>query len=51
MSDFEGRHFEGEIVLWAARWYCRDGVSYRDLEQMLGERGEWAYAFYVVQHG
>jgi len=39
MSDFKGRHFEGEIVLWAVRWYCRYGVSYRDLEQMLGERG------------
>ena len=39
MSDFKGRHFEGEIVLWAVRWCCRYGVSYRDLEQMLGERG------------
>jgi len=39
MSDFKGRHFEGEIVLWAVRWYCRYGVSYRDLEQMIGERG------------
>lgn len=40
MSDFKGRHFEGEIVLWAVRWwYCRYGVSYRDLEEMLGERG------------
>jgi transposase, IS6 family len=39
MSDFKGRHFEGEIVLWAVRWYCRYGASYRDLEQMMGERG------------
>ena len=39
MSDFKGRHFEGEIVLWAVSWYCRYGVSYRDLEQMMGERG------------
>ena len=39
MSDFKGRHFEGDIVLWAVRWYCRCGVSYRDLEQMMGERG------------
>lgn len=37
MSDFKGRHFDGEIVLWAVRWYCRYGVSYRDLEQMMGE--------------
>lgn len=39
MSDFKGRHFEGEIVLWAVRWYCRYEVSYRDLEQMMSERG------------
>ena len=26
-------------MLWAVRWHCRYGVSYRDLEQMLGERG------------
>ena len=23
MSDFKRRHFEGETVLWAVRWYCR----------------------------
>ena len=39
MSDFKWRHFEGEIILWAVRWYCRYGISYRDLEQMMGERG------------
>ena len=32
MSEFKGRHFRGEIVLWAVRWYCRYAVSYRDLE-------------------
>ena len=30
MNDFKGRHFEGEIVLWAVRWYCRYAVSYRN---------------------
>ena len=39
MNAFKGRHFEGEIVLWAVRWYCRYGISYRDLEQMMAERG------------
>ena len=39
MNDFKGRHFEGEIVLWAVRWYCRHGISYRDLEEMMAERG------------
>jgi transposase, IS6 family len=29
MTDLKGRHFEGEIVLWAVRWYCGYGVSYQ----------------------
>ena len=37
--DFKWRHFRGEIILWAVRWYCRYGVSHRDLEEMLEERG------------
>ena len=39
VNDFKGRHFGGEIVLWAVRWYCRYAVSYRDLESMMTERG------------
>ena len=39
MSDFKGRHFGGEIVLWAICWYCRYPISYRDLETMMTERG------------
>ena len=39
MSDFKGRHFGGEIVFWAERWYCRYSISYRDLETMMTERG------------
>jgi IS6 family transposase len=39
MLEFKWRQCEGEIILWAVRWYCRYGISYRDLEQMMGERG------------
>ena len=39
MSDFKGRHFGGDVVLWAVRWYCRYPISYRDLEAMMTERG------------
>lgn len=39
MSDFKWRHFRGEVILWAVRWYCKYGVSYPDLEDMLCERG------------
>ncbi|MEO1091999.1 MAG: IS6 family transposase [Pseudomonadota bacterium] len=39
MSVFERRRFTGEVILWAVRWYCRYGISYRELEEMLAERG------------
>ena len=39
MDDFKWRHFQGEIILWAVRWYCKYGISYRELEEMLEERG------------
>ncbi len=39
MSVFRRRHFAGEVILWAVRWYCRHGISYRELEEMLAERG------------
>ena len=38
MRDFKWRHFQGEVIL-GGRWYCRYGLSYRDLEQMMRERG------------
>ena len=39
MGIFSGRHHPKDVILWAVRWYCRYGVSYRDLEEMLTERG------------
>ncbi|WP_139367840.1 IS6 family transposase, partial [Enterovibrio nigricans] len=39
MADFKGRHFSGQVILWAVRWYCKYGVSYRELAEMLEERG------------
>ena len=39
MGDFKWRHFRGEIILWAVRWYCEYGISYRELEEMMTERG------------
>ena len=38
-DDFKWRHYRGEVILWAVRWYCRYGISYRDLEEMLEKRG------------
>jgi transposase, IS6 family len=36
---FKWRHFEGEIILLCVRWYLRYSLSYRDVEEMMLERG------------
>ena len=39
MEDFKGRQFKDYIILQCIRWYCKYGISYRDLEEMMLERG------------
>jgi len=39
MMDFKGSQFEREIILWGVRWYVAYPMSYRQLEEMMGERG------------
>src|SRR5712692_1559824 len=36
---FKWRHFEPEIIVCAVRWYLRFSLSYRDIEELLMERG------------
>ena len=36
---FAGRWFEDDIILLCLRWYFRFKLSYRDLVEILGERG------------
>jgi transposase, IS6 family len=36
---FKWRHHESEIILLCVRWYLRYSLSYRDLEEMMNERG------------
>ncbi|MET0621742.1 MAG: IS6 family transposase [Pyrinomonadaceae bacterium] len=38
-SPFKWRHFEPNVILLCVRWYCRYSLSYRDLEEMMRERG------------
>ena len=38
-SSFKWRHYEPTIILLCVRWYCRYQLSYRDVEEMLRERG------------
>jgi IS6 family transposase len=36
---FRGRHFRDETIVLCLRWYLRYPLSYRDLEEMMVERG------------
>jgi len=36
---FRGRHFQDEIIVLCLRWYLRYSLSYRDLGEMMAERG------------
>lgn len=36
---FKRRRFPVEIILRCVRWYCKYGISYRDLVEMMQERG------------
>lgn len=38
-EPFKWRHFQAEIILLNVRWYCRYPLSYRNLEEMMLERG------------
>ena len=38
-NPFKWRQFEPGLILLCVRWYLRYAVSYRDLEEMMRERG------------
>jgi transposase-like protein len=38
-SAFAGFCFPPDVIVLAVRWYLRFGLSYRDLEELLAERG------------
>ena len=38
-SPFKWRHFQPEIILCGVRWYLRYSLSYRDVEDLILERG------------
>jgi putative transposase len=37
--EFKGSQFERDIILWGVRWYVAYPISYRQLEEMMAERG------------
>ncbi len=38
-SSFKWKHYEGKIILLNVRWYLKYPLSYRNLEEMMAERG------------
>lgn len=39
LLNFSGRHFKSEIIMMAIRWYLSYSLSYREVEELLLERG------------
>ena len=37
--SFKGRHFQRDMILQSLRWYLAYALSYRDIEEMMAERG------------
>jgi IS6 family transposase len=38
-NPFKWRHYEADLIVLCVRWYLRYSLSYRDLEEMMRERG------------
>ena len=47
---FKRRQFEPEVILLAVGWYLRFSLSYRDVEELLAERGLHADHVTAYQH-
>lgn len=39
MISFKGRHFQQSMILQSVRWYVAYPLSYRQIEEMMKERG------------
>ena len=39
MISFKWQHFQKQIILMAVRWYVAYSLSYRDIEELMAERG------------
>ena len=39
MISFKGAHFPSSVILMAVRWYVAYALSYRDMEELMAERG------------
>ena len=39
MINFNGRHFQKDMILQSIRWYLTYSLSYRDIKELMEERG------------
>ena len=39
VNAFKWKHFAGEIILLNVRWYLKYALSYKNLEEIMAERG------------
>ena len=49
---FKGRHFDRGIIILCVRWYLRFKLSFRDLVEMMAERGLFlaALSHWQIEH-
>ena len=50
-SPFKWRYYAPDVILLCVRWYCRYSLSYRDLEEMMRERGLTVVSRHHLQVG
>ena len=39
MISFKGRHFQQDMLLQSVRWYMAYALSYREIKEIMKERG------------
>ena len=54
MIQFKGSHFQKSVILQSVYWYLRYSLSYRDIEELMQERGvevdHWAIQRWVIKY-
>ncbi|PHF95281.1 IS6 family transposase, partial [Bacillus toyonensis] len=51
MRYFKGKQFKKDIILVAVGYYCRFSLSYRDVSEILKERGVSVHPTTIMRWG
>ena len=58
VNPFKWKHYQGEIILLNVRWYLKYSLSFRNLKEMMAERGvivdhttimRWVHQYHLKQ--